>query len=162
MKISENAVVTFGYKLYEFEGELLESADEGSPASYLHGHFNILPALELAFEGRQKGETFTKELSAKLAYGERRAESIVRFPIKKIETKSGKRLVKGAHVWVNTDQHGVDGVIVKLGKFNADVDTNHPMAGKALRFEIEIYDVREAEEIELAHGHVHGPGGHHH
>jgi FKBP-type peptidyl-prolyl cis-trans isomerase SlyD len=36
------------------------------------------------------------------------------------------------------------------------------MAGKALTFEVEILSIRNAEEEELTHGHVHGPGGHHH
>jgi FKBP-type peptidyl-prolyl cis-trans isomerase SlyD len=52
--------------------------------------------------------------------------------------------------------------IVKMGKFMADVDVNHPYAGKTLTFEIEIADVRAATDEELAHQHVHGPGGHHH
>ncbi|MEP7246074.1 MAG: peptidylprolyl isomerase, partial [Gammaproteobacteria bacterium] len=42
------------------------------------------------------------------------------------------------------------------------IDGNHPLAGKALNFEVEITDVREATEEELSHGHVHGAGGHHH
>ena len=46
--------------------------------------------------------------------------------------------------------------------FNVDVDTNHPLAGKTLNFEIEIVDVRDASAEEIAHGHVHGVGGHQH
>ena len=42
------------------------------------------------------------------------------------------------------------------------IDGNHPLAGQALHFAIEITDVREATSEELMHGHVHGPGGHHH
>ena len=42
------------------------------------------------------------------------------------------------------------------------VDGNHPLAGEVLHFEVEVADVREATEEELEHGHVHGPGGHHH
>jgi len=42
------------------------------------------------------------------------------------------------------------------------IDYNHQMAGKTLRFEVEVIEVRNASEEELAHGHVHGPGGHHH
>jgi FKBP-type peptidyl-prolyl cis-trans isomerase SlyD len=42
------------------------------------------------------------------------------------------------------------------------VDPNHPLAGVALNFSVEVLDVRAASEEELHHGHVHGPGGHHH
>ncbi len=52
--------------------------------------------------------------------------------------------------------------VVKVGKFNVDVDTNHPLAGQDLRFEVTIESVRPATESELAHGHAHGPGGHQH
>ncbi len=60
-------------------------------------------------------------------------------------------------------EHGSKQVtIVKMGRFMADVDVNHPYAGKTLTFKIEIADVRAATDEELAHRHVHGPGGHHH
>jgi FKBP-type peptidyl-prolyl cis-trans isomerase SlyD len=41
------------------------------------------------------------------------------------------------------------------------IDANHPLAGQNLNFDVEIAAVRAATEEELAHGHVHGPGGHH-
>jgi FKBP-type peptidyl-prolyl cis-trans isomerase SlyD len=52
--------------------------------------------------------------------------------------------------------------VVKVGKFNVDVDTNHPLAGRVLEFDVEVIEVRAATPEELAHGHAHGPGGHHH
>ena len=65
-------------------------------------------------------------------------------------------------VQVNT-QHGPwDAVVLKVGKFNVDIDSNHPLAGKTLSFEIEVVEVRDATSEELAHGHAHGAGGHHH
>jgi len=62
--------------------------------------------------------------------------------------------------------HGPQGVInVTVTRVEDDkvyIDGNHPLAGKALHFAIEVTGVREASEEELAHGHVHGEGGHHH
>jgi len=52
--------------------------------------------------------------------------------------------------------------VLKVGRFNVDVDGNHPLAGYPLTFDVEITDIREATEEELEHKHVHGPGGHHH
>jgi FKBP-type peptidyl-prolyl cis-trans isomerase SlyD len=42
------------------------------------------------------------------------------------------------------------------------MDFNHPLAGVNMHFKGQILDVREASQEELAHGHVHGEGGHHH
>ena len=50
---------------------------------------------------------------------------------------------------------GVDAAAVQ-------VDGNHPLAGVPLHFEVTIVDVRPATAEEASHGHVHGPGGHHH
>ena len=49
--------------------------------------------------------------------------------------------------------------VVKVGATVVDVDLNHPMAGKTLQFNVQVVDVREAEPVELEHGHVHGSGG---
>lgn len=65
-------------------------------------------------------------------------------------------------VVVNTQQGGWEAIVVKAGKFNVDIDSNHPLAGKNLDFELEVVDVRDASEEEIAHGHAHGVGGHHH
>jgi FKBP-type peptidyl-prolyl cis-trans isomerase SlyD len=56
----------------------------------------------------------------------------------------------------------VQAVVRKVGRFNVDVDANHPLAGKTLTFDVEVMDVRDATEEESTHGHVHGPGGVHH
>ena len=52
--------------------------------------------------------------------------------------------------------------VLKVGLKTVDVDANHPFAGRPLRFELEVIDVRDADADEKAHGHVHGPGGHAH
>jgi len=66
-------------------------------------------------------------------------------------------------IWhINQDGQRQAATIVKVGKFNLDIDTNHPMAGKDLTFDVKIENVRQASADELAHGHAHGPGGHQH
>ena len=46
-------------------------------------------------------------------------------------------------VKVNTSDRPRDVMIVKVGKFNVDVDTNHPLSGVTITFDVEIFDVRD-------------------
>ena len=160
MQIAKNSVVSFHYRLFE-DDQLLEStADRPDGVLYLHGHGSILAALEAEMEGRQSGDAFDITLPPEKAYGMRRQDSVERVPRKYVLTRRQPK--PGDVVQVNTDHGPREVVVLKVGRFNIDVDTNHPLAGRTLRFEVEVGDVREATEEELAHGHAHGPGGHHH
>ena len=161
MQIAKNSVVTFHYTLSNVGGEELESSDQNQPALYLHGHNNIMPALESALEGKEAGDELSVTLEAKDAYGERRPDSIQRVPIKHL-VNAPKRIRPGMAVQVNTQSGPQAATVIKVGKFNVDVDSNHPLAGMSLSFALQVVDVREATDDEIAHGHAHGPGGHHH
>jgi len=52
--------------------------------------------------------------------------------------------------------------VTEVGLESVTVDANHPLAGVELNFAVEVMEVRNATEEEITHGHVHGPGGHHH
>ena len=111
-------------------------------------------------DGRAAGDTFTAEVAANKAYGGRKDGAEQRVPIKHLMNKG--KLKKGMVVKINTSEGPRDVTILKVGKFNVDVDANHPLAGVDLSFDIEILDVREATQEELSHGHAHGVGGHQH
>jgi FKBP-type peptidyl-prolyl cis-trans isomerase SlyD len=57
---------------------------------------------------------------------------------------------------------GIVFTVEKLEDEKVHIDGNHPLAGVTLHFSVEILGVREATKDELAHGHAHGPDGHHH
>ena len=65
-------------------------------------------------------------------------------------------------VTAQTEQGQIDLVITEVEDDLVTVDANHPLAGKSLKFNVTIEDVRDASDEEKAHGHVHGPGGHNH
>lgn len=164
MQIEADSVVSFHYRLSEVGGELLESSYDAEPTLYLHGHGNLLPALEEALNGRQAGDKASINLEPEQAYGQRKEGATQRIPIKHLQNHSAvkNKLKPGMRVAVNTEHGPWDAVVLKVGKFNVDIDSNHPLAGKSLTFEVEIVDVRVATGDELAHGHAHGAGGHHH
>lgn len=161
MNIAKNTVVTFSYVLKKTTGEEVDRAEPDDPMSYLHGHQNILLGLEQALEGGTIGDKLDVNLSAANAYGVRVEGREQRVPIKHLMAKP-RKLVKGAIVKVNTEQGPRDATVVKAGKFNVDIDTNHPLAGIDLCFSVAIHEVREATPEEVSHGHAHGIGGHHH
>jgi FKBP-type peptidyl-prolyl cis-trans isomerase SlyD len=160
MRIEHNKAVTFHYTLRDDSGVQVESNRKGAGQAYLHGHRNLLPALESALEGRVAGDSFTVGFTPDQAYGPRREGSIQRVPIKQLSAPG--KLVPGMVVGVRSEGGMRRAVVVKVGKFNADVDLNHPLAGKGLVFDIEVIAVRDATAEELAHGHVHGAEGHQH
>ena len=160
MQIQKDTVVQFHYRLQDGEGNAIEDSYDEDPMLYLHGHGNIIEGLEAALAGKQTGDKFSVTLTPDQAYGERNEQAVQRIPLKHLS--GAKHWKPGMVAMVHTDQGHRQVTIIKVGKFNADVDTNPPLAGKTLTFDVEITDVRAATSEELAHGHAHGVGGHHH
>ncbi len=160
MNIENKKVVSFHYTLSNAQGEQIESSREREPMVYLHGAGSIIPGLEKAMAGKKAGDSFEVRVEPADAYGERKENGIQRIPAKHF--KHAERLQVGQPVILQTQQGQVQVTVVKVGRFNIDVDRNHPLAGQTLTFDVEVTDVREATDEELAHGHAHGPGGAHH
>lgn len=160
MDIQRHTVVSFHYTLRDESGDELETSRGGDPSVYLHGANNILAGLERAMLGKTVGDVFTVSLVAADAYGPRDPERQQRVPVKHLVHQG--RLRPGKLVQVNTSEGQRPATVLKVGKFSADLDTNHPLAGRDLEFDIELMDVRPASDEEIAHRHVHGPGGHQH
>jgi len=157
VKIEKNSVVAMGYRVLDENGVTLEQMKD-EPMVYLHGHRNILPALEAAIDQHEVGDHIRIELPPEKAYGLRQEDRTDRVPIKHLE-KPPRRIQVGDLVRVRTQQGPRDAVVVKVGRFNVDLDSNHPYAGKSLTFELDIQAVRSATADEIAHGHSHGIEG---
>ena len=161
LQAEKGRVVAFDYILRDADsGEEIERSDEGSPNVYLHGHRNVLPGLEEAVAGKQEGDAVTVTLPPERAYGLRQDNSVHRVPIKHLVFRG--KLKPGMVVQLNTDQGRRSVTVLKAGRHSADIDANPPLAGQAVRFDIEIVGVRAADPEEVSHGHAHGPGGHQH
>lgn len=160
MKVTNDTVVQFNYLLKEVDGEILEQTDKDQPIAYLHGHNNMLAGVEAAMQGHVKGDSVEATLTPDQAYGEVLADAQMKIPVKHLQ--GAKKWRAGMVATVNTDNGQRQVTVIKVGRFMATVDSNHPFAGKTLHFEMQIVDVREATSSELAHKHAHGAGGHHH
>jgi FKBP-type peptidyl-prolyl cis-trans isomerase SlyD len=158
MQVTEKKAVTIKYTLRDEEGAVLDSTEGRDPLTYLHGAGNLVPGVEEALEGKSAGEEVKVTVAPDKGYGVREEDNVRNVPIRKLP--AGK-LQPGATVQLNTNHGPVVAVIKAVKGDYATLDLNHPLAGKTLRFELEVVEVRDATEEELAHGHVHGPGHHH-
>jgi len=152
MKIQNDVVVSFHYALIDRKKKVLDGSRGGEPLPYLHGHNNIVPGLEREMEGREAGEKFTVTLMPSDAYGERNEDLV---QILDRESFAGMELKVGMHCQMEDDAGELQLVtVVEYNDEEVAVDGNHPYAGKALTFDVEIIDVREATADELSEGRV--------
>lgn len=160
VEVSKNTVVTINYTLTNDRGEVLDSSQGAEPLAYIQGVGSIIPGLEAALEGKQKGDTLNVSIAPAEGYGERNDALVQEVPMSMFE---GVDEVQAGMQFHAQTQGGVQVVTVtKVEGDQVTIDANHPLAGETLNFEVEVVDVREASAEELDHGHVHGPGGHHH
>jgi FKBP-type peptidyl-prolyl cis-trans isomerase SlyD len=161
MSADKPNVVRFHYAVGEVGQPPIENSREGGePLTVLLGTGSIIPGLEDALVGRAAGDKFEVVVPAAQAYGERSDTLLQRVPKKYFPDQYSLR--PGQRVVLKTQDGPRPVLVVKIGQSVVDVDLNHPMAGKDLKFDIEMVDIRPATDEEISHGHVHGEGGHHH
>jgi FKBP-type peptidyl-prolyl cis-trans isomerase SlyD len=159
MKIAEKTAVAIEFSLEDETGEKIEASEAGKPLWYLHGIGNLVPGLEKALGGKGAGDTVDVNLPPADAYGEHDAKQIKNVPMRRFKAP---RIQVGGRYQIQ-DKDGPRIVLVKsVSGDYAQVDANHPLAGKTLHFVVKVVDVRKATAEELEHGHVHDGGDHGH
>ena len=161
MVIAEKKIVQIDYSLRTDAGDLVDSSEDEGPLSYLHGSGQIVPGLERALMGLAVGDARDVIVEPVDGYGERDPDGV--FGIPKTAFPDAAALEVGAS-FVGEDEEG-NSLPVRVIALEGDtvvVDANHPLAGERLHFHVDVRAVRDATDEELAHGHSHEGGGHHH
>ena len=160
MNIEKNRVVTLNYTLRDEQGTIIDASSGRAPLSYLHGKGNIIPGLEQALSGKSAGDKLDVTVAPEQGYGPRDERLVQIVPRTKFGEVEG--LAPGVQVRVGGPQGARIVSVVRVDRDFVTIDGNHPLAGRTLHFSVEIAEVRKASHEEVAHGHVHGPDGHHH
>ena len=160
MQITANCVAYIHYTLKDDAGAVIDSSSGGEPLAYLHGAGNIVPGLEKALEGKAVGEKIAVKVAPEEGYGTRDEALVQQVPRRSFQ--GVRDLKEGMRFHAQTQQGPVAVTVTRVQGDMITVDGNHALAGVTLNFEVEITKVRDATPEELIHGHVHGPGGHHH
>ena len=168
MVIEANKVVSVHYTLTEgtADGQLVESTNGREPLVFIYGVGMMIPDFERNLAGMKAGDKFAFGIPAANAYGEYDETALVEVP-KSIFEDNGKipdGLLEVGNMLPLQDQDGnrLNGMVAWVGLDKVKLDFNHPMAGVDLFFTGHVESLRDADPEELSHGHVHGPGGHHH
>ncbi len=160
MLIEQDKVVLIHYTLTDEAGKVLDSSSGGNPLAYLHGQGNIISGLESALNGKQAGDKLSVRVEPADGYGVRDDALVQQVPRRQF---GGADLQPGMQFHAQTSKgHARVVTVTRISGDMVTVDGNHPLAGEVLNFDVEVAEVRDATQEELEHGHVHGPGGHHH
>ncbi|MCK4841349.1 MAG: peptidylprolyl isomerase [Methylococcales bacterium] len=160
MQITDKLAVSIHYILTNSKGEQLDSSRNEDPMVYLHGSGQIIPGLENALTGKKQGEKFKVTIAPEDAYGERRDDMLQTVAMSMFEDMEGE--VKEGMQFHADASHGVNVVTVtKVDGDDVTIDGNHPLAGEALTFDVEVVGIRPASKDELSHNHIHGEGCNH-
>jgi len=152
-------VISFHYTLTDPDGQQLDSSQGQDPMSFLEGVGQIIPGLESALGKMSPGDKKQVKVAAKDAYGDRNEDHVFKVPIDKMPTREIK---VGERFRAGDEERTAVVTVTEVEGDTVTLDGNHPLAGVDLTFDVEVTEIRDATEVELAHGHVHGPGGAHH
>lgn len=157
--VAEGKVVSIHYTLTLDDGQTVDSSSGREPMDYLHGAGNIIPGLEKQIDGRKAGDKFDVHLEAGDAYGEIDPEAV--HKVSRSEFPEDAELGPGMQITAQDQAGNIQPLwIVNIDDSDVLLTANHPLAGKALNFNVEVVDIRDASAEETEHGHPHPPGGH--
>lgn len=159
MQVADNMAVSIHYTLTNDDGEVLDSSIGDDALVYLHGRENIISGLENALHGKTVGDKFSVRIAPEDAYGELMEEMIQVISRDMFEGIDNIEVGMQFHADVSSGSGVV--TVVNIEDDDITIDGNHPLAGLALTFDVEVIDIRPATEDEAAHGHIHGAGCHH-
>ncbi|URQ87206.1 peptidylprolyl isomerase [Pseudoalteromonas sp. SCSIO 43088] len=156
MIVAANKVVKMHYSVLDNNKNTIDNSFDGEPLVFIVGTGFLIPGLENALLGKEAGDTFSVTVEPEQGYGERHDDLMQAVPKSMFE---GMEIEVGMQFRATTDAGDQSVMIIEIQNEDVIVDGNHPLSGITLHFDVEVLEVRDATEEELAHGHVHGEGG---
>lgn len=165
MKIEKNTVVSLRYKLTDAQNNIIEEPD--SPMVYLHGGYEgTFPKIENLLDGQDLGYEASIQLEPSEAFGEYDPELLkieprARFP-EPLEVGMQFEGVPDSEEEDNSDDVDDEPLIytvTDVADSQVVLDGNHPLAGMALRFWVQVEDIRAATDEEIENRHPEGGEG---
>jgi peptidylprolyl isomerase len=122
------------------DGTVFDSSEGSDPISFTVGSGEVIPGFEQAIEGMSAGEKKTQKIEAENAYGDRREELV--FSVGRDQLPPGNDVEVGDMLQVGfPDGSNANVQVAAIDDSSVTLDANHPLAGKALTFELELVSI---------------------
>ncbi|MDY7561924.1 peptidylprolyl isomerase [Pseudomonas sp. 10B1] len=139
-RIGQNTEVTLHFALRLENGDTVDSTFDKAPATFKVGDGSLLPGFELAIFGFKAGDKRTVEVLPENAFGQpnpQNVQIIARSQFQGMELSDGLLVIFNDAA--NTE---LPGIVQAFDDAQVTIDFNHPLAGKTLTFEVEIFEVK--------------------
>ncbi len=156
--IQDGQVVRLDYTL-KVDGKVVDTSEGNQPIQFIQGQGQIIPGLEDQLYGLKIGDQKDVTVQPEQGYGDIDPENFADIP--RSQFPSEIPLEPGIELELK-DQDGqlIDARIASVNPDTVRLDFNHPLAGKELHFSVNVIDLRDATDEEIAHGHVHQGNSH--
>ena len=134
--VAKGKTVAIEYTLSLDDGSTVQTNVGGNPLSFVAGEGQMIPGLEAALDGKAVRERVKVKLPPDQAYGLSDPKKMQEVPLDKIPEDARK-------VGTLLRAEGIDGP-VRVAEVRHDVvvlDYNHPLAGKALTFDVLVLSI---------------------
>lgn len=148
MKIADKSVVLMHYTLTSDEGQVIDSSAGRDPLQYIQGMHMIVVGLEKAMYDHEVGDKFDVKVIPSEGYGEYDERMTQEVPVSVFQGVD--KVEAGMQFYAQTPAGPMPIRVKSVSGDKAVIDANHELAGKNLNFAIEVVEVREATEQDLA------------
>lgn len=139
-RVTPNSFVTLHYRLATADDTELVSTFDASPATLQLGSGELAPPLEACLDGLPVGERHVFLLEPDQAFGPHNPQLVQRMARRELPG-DGKIEIHALVEFAAPDGSRFAGLVRELDADSALIDFNHPLAGKSIRFEVEVIGV---------------------
>ncbi|WP_165680538.1 FKBP-type peptidyl-prolyl cis-trans isomerase [Metapseudomonas otitidis] len=140
LRIGPDREVTLNFAIKLENGDVVDSTFGKQPATFKVGDGNLLPGFENALFGLRAGDRRELPISPEQGFGQPNEQNVQVMPRGQFQDME---LSEGLLIIFNDAANAeLPGVVKAFDADRVTIDFNHPLAGKTLRFEVEILAVR--------------------
>lgn len=139
-RIGPERQVTLHFAIKLESGEVVDSTEGKSPATFTVGDGNLLPGFEQSLYGLKAGDKRSITIEPEHGFGQPNPQNVQVMPRGNF---AGMELSEGLLIIFNDAANAeLPGVVKQFDDAQVTIDFNHPLAGKRLTFEVEIVEVQ--------------------